>query len=51
MGTHDNETYAYFKGSKVVCLLCPRQGGTEESYLQVRKQAACGCCGIATVWS
>jgi hypothetical protein len=36
MGTHDNETYAFFKGSKVVCLLCPRQGGTEDSYLQVR---------------
>jgi phospholipase D1/2 len=36
MGTHDNETYAYFKGTKVECVLCPRQGGTEDSYLQVR---------------
>lgn len=36
MGTHDNETHAYFKGSKVVCVLCPRQGGTEDSFLQVR---------------
>jgi phospholipase D1/2 len=35
MGTHDNETHNYFKGTKVVCLLCPRQGGTEDSYLQV----------------
>jgi hypothetical protein len=38
MGTHDNETYAYFKGTKVVCLLCPKQGGTEDSYLQVRNK-------------
>lgn len=43
MGTHDNETYAYFKGSKVVCLLCPRQGGTEDSYLQVRLRLGWGC--------
>lgn len=35
MGTHDNETHAYFKGTNVVCVLCPRQGGTEDSYLQV----------------
>lgn len=37
MGTHDNETHAFFKGSKVVCILCPRQGGTEDSYLQVNR--------------
>jgi hypothetical protein len=42
MGTHDNETYAYFKGTKVECVLCPRQGGTEDSYLQVKRGGAGG---------
>ena len=35
MATHDQETAAFFKGSEVHCVLCPRQGGTEDSYLQV----------------
>lgn len=35
MATHDQETLAYFKGSKVTCLLCPRQGSDEDSYLTV----------------
>ena len=36
MGTHDQETLAYFKGTGVTCVLCPRQGSEEDSYLQVR---------------
>jgi len=36
MGTHDQETLAYFKDSKVTCVLCPRQGSEEDSLLQVR---------------
>lgn len=35
MGTHDEATFAFFKGTKVTCLKCPRQGGSEDSYLQV----------------
>lgn len=35
MATHDQETYAFFKGSKVKCVLCPRQGGSEDSLMQV----------------
>ena len=35
MATHDNETYEYFRESDVVCLLCPRDGGTEDTLLQV----------------
>lgn len=35
MATHDQETLNYFKGSKVTCVLCPRQGSDEDSYLQV----------------
>ncbi|WIA08753.1 hypothetical protein OEZ85_008176 [Tetradesmus obliquus] len=34
MATHDQETLEYFKGSEVTCLLCPRQGGMEETVLQ-----------------
>lgn len=34
--THDQETYHFFKGTKVRCVLCPRQGGSEDSMLQVR---------------
>jgi hypothetical protein len=34
MATHDQETYEFFKGSAVKCVLCPRQGGTEDSYVQ-----------------
>jgi len=36
MATHDQETFAYFKGTPVKCVLAPRQGGTEDSLLQVR---------------
>jgi len=36
MGTHDERTYKYFEHTKVVCVKCPRQGGSEDSYLQVR---------------
>jgi phospholipase D1/2 len=36
MATHDNETYAFFKGTDVKCVLCPRQGGEEDSIIQVR---------------
>jgi phospholipase D1/2 len=35
MATHDQETYDFFKETEVHCVLCPRQGGTEDSYLQV----------------
>jgi hypothetical protein len=35
MATHDQETLNYFKGSAVTCVLCPRQGSDEDSYLQV----------------
>lgn len=50
MGTHDNETHAFFKGTKVVCVLCPRQGGTEDSYLQVGG-CVCGGGGVCgCVW-
>lgn len=35
MATHDNETYQYFKTTKVTCVLCPREGGSEDSMLQV----------------
>lgn len=38
MATHDQETLNYFKGSKVTCVLCPRQGSDEDSYLQVCAQ-------------
>eukprot|EP00878_Enallax_costatus_P010831 GHUV01011310.1.p1 GENE.GHUV01011310.1~~GHUV01011310.1.p1 ORF type:complete len:894 (+),score=260.77 GHUV01011310.1:345-3026(+) len=34
MATHDQDTYAYFKGTEVTCVLCPRQGGEEDSILQ-----------------
>lgn len=34
MATHDNETYKYFKKTAVKCVLCPRQGGSEDSILQ-----------------
>jgi hypothetical protein len=40
MGTHDEETLAYFKGTKVKCVLCARQGGAEDSLMQVRPQGA-----------
>jgi hypothetical protein len=35
MATHDQETVKFFKDTKVKCFLCPRAGGTEDSYLQV----------------
>lgn len=35
MATHDQDTYSFFKGTEVTCVLCPRQGGTEDSLLQV----------------
>lgn len=35
MATHDQETFVFFKDTKVKCLLCPRQGGEEDSLLQV----------------
>jgi hypothetical protein len=35
MGTSDEKTNAYFKDTEVCCVLCPRQGGVEDSYLQV----------------
>eukprot|EP00878_Enallax_costatus_P026488 GHUV01028427.1.p1 GENE.GHUV01028427.1~~GHUV01028427.1.p1 ORF type:complete len:586 (+),score=168.14 GHUV01028427.1:193-1950(+) len=34
MATHDQATYAYFKHTDVTCILCPRQGGMEETFLQ-----------------
>lgn len=34
MATHDNETFAFFKGTKVKCVLCPRTGGADDSVLQ-----------------
>eukprot|EP00879_Flechtneria_rotunda_P013406 GHRR01013996.1.p1 GENE.GHRR01013996.1~~GHRR01013996.1.p1 ORF type:complete len:724 (+),score=209.94 GHRR01013996.1:247-2418(+) len=34
MGTHDQETYRFFKHTEVTCVLCPRQGGMEDSLLQ-----------------
>lgn len=36
MGTHDMETYNYFKKTKVNCALCPREMKTSEftDYLQ-----------------
>ncbi len=40
MATHDQETFKYFKGTAVKCVLCPRQGGTEDSIMQV---GALGC--------
>jgi hypothetical protein len=43
MATHDQETAAFFKGSEVHCVLCPRQGGTEDSYLQVSSWACRWC--------
>lgn len=43
MATHDNETYAYFKGTAVKCVLCPRQGGGEDSIFQVRRQRPARC--------
>jgi hypothetical protein len=35
MATHDQETFTFFKDTKVRCFLCPRAGGTEDSYFQV----------------
>lgn len=35
MSTHDQDTLNYFKGTAVTCLLCPRQGSEEDSYLHV----------------
>lgn len=35
MATHDQETFAYFRHTEVTCVLCPREGGMEETYLQV----------------
>lgn len=35
MATHDQETLNYFKGTAVTCVLCPRQGSEEDSYLTV----------------
>lgn len=35
MATHDQETFSFFKDTPVHCVLCPRQGGDEDSYLQV----------------
>lgn len=34
MATHDQLTYTYFKDTEVTCVLCPRQGGEEDSLLQ-----------------
>lgn len=39
MATHDQETLNYFKGTAVTCVLCPRQGSDEDSYLQVNTDA------------
>jgi phospholipase D1/2 len=36
MGTHDQETLAFFKDTGVTCVLCPRQGGEEDTVLQVK---------------
>jgi hypothetical protein len=35
MNTHDQDTLNYFKGTAVTCVLCPRQGSEEDSYLHV----------------
>lgn len=35
MGTHDQETLNFFKDTGVTCVLCPRQGGEEDTMLQV----------------
>jgi phospholipase D1/2 len=35
MATHDQETFAYFKDTEVRCELAPRDGGTEDTFLQV----------------
>lgn len=37
MGTHDQATYSYFHDTPVTCVLCPRQGGEEDSLLQVSR--------------
>jgi hypothetical protein len=42
MATHDNETFQYFKATKVKCVLCPRQGGSKDSLLQVGLRAGRG---------
>ena len=42
MATHDNETFAFFKGTAVKCVLCPRQGGEEDSWMQVGL-CVCAC--------
>eukprot|EP00775_Hariotina_reticulata_P006308 gene6308-6543_t len=34
MGTHDQETLNFFKDTGVTCVLCPRQGGDEDTMLQ-----------------
>lgn len=34
MATHDQETFVYFKDTEVTCLLCPRQGGMEDSIME-----------------
>jgi phospholipase D1/2 len=40
MGTSDEKTKQYFKDTEVTCVLCPRQGGVEDSYLQVKRMLA-----------
>ncbi len=39
MGTHDMETFNYFKKTEVSCALCPREMEKSEftDYLQVKK--------------
>lgn len=40
MATHDQKTLKYFKHTAVTCILCPRQGGMEDSLLQVSRTQA-----------
>ena len=35
MATHDQETFDFFKGTAVRCALAPREGGTEDTLMQV----------------
>lgn len=45
MATHDQETYAFFKGTAVKCVLCARVGGSEDSLVQVGAGGARGAGG------
>ncbi len=46
MATHDQETYQFFRSTKVHCILCPREGGVEDSLLQgLARGNFCECNG------